>query len=146
MKKRSDDARTWSNRRRVTAPLTTAGAFALRGLPALAQNATAEPVPAGPLGAMLRLLPPSVAGAVVFELLMAEPGGAERAKPVVEQRLAGYRSLVSNQPLSDLFAAWDVWVDAERNVLEIDFSPNPTTPLSVWSRMIYSRDDGFIAW
>lgn len=103
--------------------------------------------PGGPLPVRTEGTPvPMPSGTVLFELLMAEDGAAARAKPVVEARLAAYTSVITRQPLSDRFASWDVRVDAARNILEIELTPNETTPLGIWLQMVYSRDLGFIAW
>jgi hypothetical protein len=105
--------------------------------------------PGGPLRIPVKVEGTPVAvpsGEIVFELLLAEPGSAEQAKEVVEQRLPAYRSTRTRAPLSDYFASWKVRAIEDRNVLEIDFTPNDDRPIDIWVQMIANRDLGFLAW
>jgi hypothetical protein len=83
---------------------------------------------------------------VLIRLLLAQQGTAERARDVVEKRAAEYVSVVSRQPLSDLFSSILVTADSASNTILLEMTPNSPAAVGAWSKLLFNRDLGFLAW
>lgn len=83
---------------------------------------------------------------VVIRLLLVQPGSAEQAARAIQARLAGYRSVATNQPLLDRFAAWEVRPLAAANAVEVALTPGDRGPLGIWMNLFLQRDLLFLAW
>lgn len=88
-------------------------------------------------------MPPAT---LVYHLLMTQPGSAEEAARVVDERLRTMTSSATEQPYADMFDSWEATALDNGNVLAIDLLPAEGRPTSFWPQLLFSRDLLFLAW
>ncbi|MCC6791058.1 MAG: hypothetical protein IT336_05190 [Thermomicrobiales bacterium] len=88
-------------------------------------------------------MPPAT---LVYRLLMIQPGTADEAAAIVDERLSTLTTPSTGQPLTELFGSWEATSVAEGDVLALDLLPAEGRPTSFWPQLLFRRDLIFLAW
>ncbi|MCC6792087.1 MAG: hypothetical protein IT336_10385, partial [Thermomicrobiales bacterium] len=88
-------------------------------------------------------MPPAT---LVYRLLMVQPGTADEAAAIVDERLSTLTTPSTGQPLTELFGSWEAIAVAEGDVLALDLLPAEGRPTSFWPQLLFRRDLIFLAW
>ncbi len=124
---------------------------------AIADSRTVPPIllmligvtPGGPIPAMNPSTgatpdPGPVAATMELSLLFLSRGEAEDAIASIDKNLQDGFSLMTNQPLTERFASWELSVAENDPVARVSIALKETFP-SIWRKMLYARDLPFLA-
>ena len=88
----------------------------------------------------------SLPATLIDRLLMAQPGTAEAAAAVADERLNTLDSAASGDPYTELFGSWEASAVHDGDVLALDLLPADGRPVSFWPQLLFNRDLLFLAW
>jgi hypothetical protein len=94
----------------------------------------------------VELLPGAPDARAVAILMVPDPGLAEAAVPVVEERLAMEQSVESGEPFAEIFPERSVAAVPGTPVLVVDLTLGPDVSPNILVNMFYNRDLGFLVW
>jgi hypothetical protein len=105
--------------------------------------------PGGPIPAMNPSTgatpdPGPVAATMELSLLFLSREEAEDAIVSIDKNLQDGFSLMTNQPLTERFASWELSVAENDPVARVSIALKETFP-SIWRKMLYARDLPFLA-
>lgn len=88
-------------------------------------------------------MPPAT---LIYRLLMTQPGTADDAATVADDRLGTMNSAANAQPYTELFGSWEATAVSDDTILAIDLTAAEGRPVSFWPQLLFSRDLLFLAW